>query len=188
MTVTTTATTTGLPELNTELIRLLVGWAEQDEAWRDRLGYLGFTTWDQGTWGYTPNEDLDTSGILADYVKDANVCGTAHCQAGGAIVYSDQWRLIYEEDGSAEYCRRIEWTGAKDEKGRKVYRDVDDKDEYISTAAMGLLGFTDGEAESYFSGSNTIDDLKCYANGFAADRDMPPIFFRENGKPYSFTG
>lgn len=165
-----------VPELNVPLIRKLIGWAEQDEKWVGQFDYLGEIEWAQETWGRHDGAEPLSREWAEMFVKDANVCGTAHCQAGGAVVESD-YRILYPQGGGpAEYCRKIEWTGTYDERGRKVWRDIEGTDEYIADVGRRLLGFTDDESGVYFEGDNDIPRLKEFANYFALDRGDDLIF------------
>lgn len=188
-------------ELNTEAIALLIGWAEEDvnllARWRS-LDLWG--RWDQGTWGsaelpaneagVTLHEDewgtsLDDKDEAREEVDKAvlnGACQTAFCMAGQAVSQAG-YRLIFDDvdlegmmlTGTAEYCVRAEPTGVRDNRGHMTYRDVGDPTN-ISSKAASILGLGHDEQQRFFSGSNTIDDLKEMANDFCADRGLARMY------------
>lgn len=169
-----------VPTLNIPLIRKLIGWAEEDEAFDNMLDALRFSTWDQNVWARNDYDSED--GFLRGFVKSRNICGTAHCQAGAAVVEAD-YRLLFEGNEVAETCVPIKWTGAYDERGLKIYDDVSDEAEDVEDVARRLMGFTEDEAYRYFDADQSIADLVSLANEFAAGRGMQPIFFNKDGSP-----
>lgn len=187
--------------LNTEAIALLIGWAEQDANMLARWRSLDtWGVWEQGTWGTVrvpAPSDLPTrvdewdDTVLADpdaardEVDQAvlnGACKSAYCMAGQAVTQAG-YRLIFDEidledhtlEGTAETCVRVVPTGERDNRGHMRYRDVGDV-EPISERAADILGLDYEEQDLFFSGSNTVVDLKRYANGFCEDRHLPWMY------------
>lgn len=190
-----------LPELNTEMIFNLVTWAEHDKNVEegveryDLSRWAGWGHWNQGSWADRDlNRTLDGDGIDELEMKAAvdslrttygdwlgvkpNVCGTAFCMAGQAVVQNDGYRLLYDTGGfQADNCVAIEPTGEVDRKGRAVMRDVPNvQPRAIWRVAQEQLGLTYDEQSHMFGGDNTIEYLKGLVNWFAEERHLPPIF------------
>lgn len=141
-----------LPILNLDQIVEQIEWAEVSERWSkdpnsvtaaEKQKYDGWGLWNQGVWAQKEN---------------SNICDTAYCQAGEAAVRAG-YRIVWGNsiDNHSTTCRR----GTNG-----LVRD-------IGQVATEFLGLADSEAELYFDGDNSIDDLKFYANAFAARRGLP---------------
>lgn len=199
------------PTLNVQMLKDLIAWAEddvRDEALKHRIDRLGLGEWDQGSWGYAKvrrllqrkHPDLGNAEIslTQDEVEESvstGLCGSAHCQAGGAVLLSGEWRPIWgSEYGIDEDTFRNIYTnegtqpvviqyeaelGEWDDDGKWVPH-PDHHVRSIDKIARDVLGLTDEEAASYFHADNSISTLKAYANRFAEKRGL--------GHLYDFTG
>lgn len=177
--------------LNLEAITILIGWAEQDVNTLAQFRLRG--SWDQGTWGtVVADEDLaealldgetdDPSRSQTKEVTDKallnGACETAYCMAGQAVTQAG-YEMVFNSStwsgglqASAEYCEKVEFTGRFDDKGWPIMNTVEGTVATISSKAARILGLNPTQSDLFFSGSNEIDDLKQYANGFAADAGM----------------
>lgn len=179
--------------LNLEAIRLLIGWAEKDRDTLVRYRALGnWGDWNQGHWASvrfdaansldTQTDEVDDSEALTEMEQAVanGVCGTSFCMAGQAVVQAghrldlqgftglDEGSTIYTETG---YCYPQQWTGRYDDKGRRIMRDAGHR-QSIAQVARNVLGLTGSQSDGFFSGGNTINDLKAYANEFAVRAGM----------------
>lgn len=179
--------------LNLPAIQLLIAWAEQDV---QALGdFRLWGRWDQSHWSHatlsldTATDEaishLDKYGdkVLWDSEEAEDVldkailngaCQTAYCMAGQAVVQAG-YKMIYDSPdllddnglfASADQCAPTEPTGRFDRFGFPVMEVTDDR-ESISSVAQRILGLDMYQADQFFSGSNSIRDLKRYANQFA---------------------
>lgn len=184
--------------LNTEAIRLLIGWAEGD---RDFIlahrGMEQWGSWEQGTWADVqfdaPNavnpdtETVDVGVALTEYEQAVanGTCQSSFCMAGQAVVQAG-YRLgvhpgwlgegVRVQDNTSR-CVEQRPTGRFWPSGRPVMEDVPGRDaESIPDVAQEILGITFDERDQFFNGSNTIEDLKIIANEICRHHDEPIMY------------
>lgn len=195
--------------LNVEAIRILISWAEQDVNLLQKYRSLGNQTWDQGTWGtlHVPEAAIPQGSIETDEDDDEMVrdedrvdvvdramlngaCQTAFCMAGQTVVQAGH-RMIYDDlsyngggyfSSTAENCVRREWTGQYDERGWPIFEDIGEVG-YISNKAGQILGLDDQRQDEFFNGSNTVGNLKWYANRFCDEDGLEPMYPEEEVTP-----
>lgn len=178
-------------DLNLPAIRLLIEWAEGDEA---LAAYFG--TWDQQVWNeikvsmsalQEAGLDGEDEPVTEEFVAEATrngVCNTAYCMAGQAVVQAG-YRLAYTSDDegstspalgayevlSADYCERRVLLGY-DANGRPRWEETGER-VYIANAGARILGLDSDEQGSFFDGDNGIEDLKFFVNKMCERRGLP---------------
>ena len=186
----------GYPALDLHLLRMLVAWAEQDEAFADKFAEWG--AWSQSTYGI----EIERANIAVGmYDKVAlnkvtwagNECGSAYCIAGQTVIQRG-YRMDYGPDSacgfgggpesditlygrSADRCVMQQPSGEKDCKGRDIMVDVPGAySQPIHEVARQQLGLTDIEAGVLFDGDNDVYMLKGLINGFCEARGLYDMF------------
>lgn len=177
--------------LNLPAIRLLIEWAEGDEALAAHFG-----TWNQQVWNeikvsFSAMREAGLDGedepVTEEFVAEASrngVCNTAYCMAGQAVVQAG-YRLDYTSDKqgstspalgayevlSADYCERRVLLGY-DVNGRPRWEETGES-VLIANAGARILGLDSDEQGSFFDGDNEINDLKFFVNKMCQRRGLP---------------
>lgn len=126
---------------NLDLLNKVLDKIEHIEAFKEQ-GLDLEEDWDQGSWA------------IQRFDEDENVCGTAMCFAGHAVVEAGHklvWKPI--ETRPVTECR------------------VDDGRD-IETAARELLGLSSTQSNMLFSGSNQLKDLRRFVGQLNAGEEM----------------
>ena len=100
-------------------------------------------SWYQGDWAV---QRRLTPGM---YVAKDDVCDTAYCFAGHAVVRNGD-TIIWGDDTVATY----------------MCRQPDGRARYISNRARDVLGLTAEQAQSLFRPMNTLEDIRGYIKQF----------------------
>lgn len=145
------STTYTLPTLNVELLTNLITWAVADKKRLDRFAerFANWGTWKQSKWAHRPEGE------------SANVCGTAFCIAGQAVVQVG-YMPVFESpwDESASHCAPRVFAGLGPQ-GLPTFEPDRNEENHvvISDLAKTVLGLTSEESNALFYGDNTLGNV-----------------------------
>lgn len=172
-----------LPALNVPLLRDLLTWAKQDKDALDR--FLGWGEWEQEVWGRQITNGVCKSSYC--------MAGQAAVQAGYGLVY-DQNDEVWDQEAQEWRDCVVAWNAAPkrlvgtDDKGNPKYELLTELAEPVRRVGQMVLGLTDYEQDLFFEADNCWRDLVNYANEFAANRGLEPVYvLAEDGDPAAGT-
>lgn len=135
-----------MTDLNIDLLRECVEWAEKEEA----RGPFD-SHWNQGGWATPMRAVLESRGLEVEQ-DDAPVCGTAYCIAGYAAAVSGMTLPKHPD------CLDYSMVAAK----------LPDVQSTFSEVGAALLGIDEVEARTLFDGANTLERVKRIAAEIAS--------------------
>lgn len=137
---------------NLDLLNKVLDKIEHIEAFKEQ-GLDLEEDWDQGSWA------------IQRFDEDENVCGTAMCFAGHAVVEAGH-KLVWKPIESECSC-----LDCLEETHPVTECHVDDGRD-IETAAREVLGLSSMQSQMLFSGSNQLKDLRRIVGQLNAGEEM----------------
>lgn len=189
--------------MNVEVLRKLLIWAAEDyvldnepdlarEVGLVRNGVImsesqGDKTllgrWRQNSWG-DAFDGYEAPGVnTPDEASTPEMCGTAFCMAGGAVMLSDKYTPVMEGSAADGFSMEsvvvtsdiARFNAPIEPHAQMLWVNGDDEEDvlsdlslvYISTAGREVLGLSFEQAGLFFNGDNTLDQLVSYAETWA---------------------